>query len=104
MKTYHTVVPAAYALLVKDGEVLMIRRFKPGYWDGHYSLPAGHTKRGEGSQKAAIREALEEVGIHIEPLDVEIAHVMHRLAQDAHHKDVYERIDIFFRVNRWEGE
>jgi 8-oxo-dGTP pyrophosphatase MutT (NUDIX family) len=77
--------------------VLLLRRFNTGYQDGHYSVVAGHVEAGETVTEAAIREASEEVGITLQPSDIEVLHVMNRKSTD-------ERIDFFVVVKRWSGE
>ena len=54
----------AMALLVRDGQVLMVHRhpdreFYPNCWD----LPGGHMEPGEAPVDAARRECLEETGV-----------------------------------------
>lgn len=89
-------MPVAVHILVRRGdEVLLLRRFRTGYEDGRYSVPAGHLDGGESVLQAAAREAREECAIEIEgPV---VAGVMHR-----HHGDG-ERIDFFVRAERWRG-
>ena len=89
---------AAYLVLIKDGKVLLLRRFNTGYQDGNYSLVAGHLDGGETTKQCIIREASEEVGINISPEDLEVVHVMHRIAPNR------EYFDIYLRVEKWTGE
>jgi 8-oxo-dGTP diphosphatase len=81
-------VAAVHIFLVRDGQVLLLRRFNTGYEDGNYSVVAGHLDGGEEVKAAAIREAQEEVGIRIAPQDLRIVGVMHRMSND-------ERVDFF---------
>lgn len=81
----------------RENQVLMIRRFNTGFADGQYSVPAGHLDGGETVVAAAMREALEEVGVRMEPQNLQYASVMHRLDGD-------ERVDFFVHVQKWEGE
>jgi 8-oxo-dGTP pyrophosphatase MutT (NUDIX family) len=91
-----TLVSAAHLFLVRDGEVLLLRRFNTGYEDGNYSVVAGHLNGGEQVKAAAVREAREEVGVRIAPEDLEVVGVMHRQSDD-------ERIDWFLATSRWSG-
>jgi len=88
---------AAYLVLVKDGQILLLRRFNTGYQDGNYSLVAGHLDGSETTKQCIIREANEEAGIKINPEDLEIVHTMHRLAPDR------EYFDIYLRAEKWTG-
>lgn len=81
----------------RKDQVLLIRRFNTGYADGQYSIPAGHLDGGETVIDAARREAMEEVGVRIQPQDMEFASVMHRLNGE-------ERVDFFLEIRNWEGE
>jgi len=92
-------IPASYLVPVREGRVLLIRRFNTGYEDGKYSLIAGHVEAGENFTDCVIREAGEESGLRFAAGDVRVAHVMHRNAGHGN-----ERIDVFFVTDRWEGE
>lgn len=102
-KERHKEVPASYLVLIKEGKVLLTRRFNTGYMDGKYSLPAGHVDEGENFTQCIVREAEEEVGVDIMPEDLKFAHIMHRLS-DPEWKDLRYRIDVFFVCEKWGGE
>jgi 8-oxo-dGTP pyrophosphatase MutT (NUDIX family) len=60
--------PAAYAIIVQDGKLLLLKmRFT-----GKYHLPGGGIKIGERMEATLKREALEETGIEIDV--VQFAH------------------------------
>jgi 8-oxo-dGTP pyrophosphatase MutT (NUDIX family) len=65
--------------------------------DGYYSVPAGHLDGEETVRMAGVREAREEIGVEIDPLDMHFAGVFHRHSDD-------ERVDFFFHVQKWDGE
>ena len=81
----------------RENQILLLRRFNTGYADGQYSVPAGHLDGGETVIDAARREALEEVGVLIDPQDVQFSSVMHR-------RDGDERVDFFLHIVQWGGE
>jgi 8-oxo-dGTP diphosphatase len=62
---YENSKPCASAIVVRDGRALLARRavdpFK-GYWD----IPGGFLEAGEEPESGAVRELLEETGLHIE--------------------------------------
>jgi 8-oxo-dGTP diphosphatase len=94
----HSQFPVAVHLFfIRDEQILLLRRFNTGYEDGNYSVVAGHVDAGETVTQAAIREANEEVGVILEPTDIQIVHVMNRKSED-------ERIDFFIAVKHWVGE
>jgi 8-oxo-dGTP diphosphatase len=92
-----TAVVAVHLFLIRDDEILLLRRCNTGYADGQYSVIAGHLDGGEELTTAMIREAREEAGIQIGPADLQPAGVMHRLEGD-------ERIDFFFTCSAWSGD
>ena len=91
-------IPSVYLLLIKDGKILLSRRFQTGYEDGKYGLPSGHAEGEETMREVMVREALEEVGVKISKGDLHLAHTMHRWCGD------HERIDFFFTAKEWKGE
>lgn len=82
-------IASSYLLLIRDGKILLSRRFNTGYEDGKYSLPAGHVEEGESLTQAGAREFFEEIGVRFEPKDLRLVHVMHRRENDI-------RMDFFF--------
>lgn len=97
------VVPAAYVLMRRGDEVLLQLRDKTGYMDGYWAAAAaGHVEQGESVFEAAVREALEEVGVTIEPTDLHPLCAMHRTHGNRRPED--ERVDFFFECRTWLGE
>jgi 8-oxo-dGTP pyrophosphatase MutT (NUDIX family) len=92
-----TLRAAVYLLLIKDRKVLLLRRFKTGWRDGEYTLPAGHVDGDESVRLELCRETMEEIGITIKPFDLQFAHVMHQ-------RDNHEYIDFYFVAKTWKGE
>lgn len=68
---------AVFMILRKDTQILLLQRQFTGWMDGHFSFPAGALEAGETVKSAAIREALEEVGVTVRPQDATFAHMMH---------------------------
>jgi 8-oxo-dGTP diphosphatase len=96
MKERFKLIASVYVFFVREGKILMLRRANTGYQDGNYSLVAGHADGNEALTEATIREAKEEAGVEVEPEDLELKVVMHRLGDD-------ERLDFFFEPKRWKG-
>ncbi|WP_435746625.1 NUDIX hydrolase [Nocardioides sp. SYSU DS0663] len=63
---------AAYALVLRDGEVLLSRVSPAGFHTGLWALPGGGVEHGESPAVAAARETREETG-----LEVAIGRVLH---------------------------
>ena len=82
---------------IRGNQILLSRRYQTGYMDGYYSVPAGHLDGEETVRKAGVREALEEIGVRIDPADMVFAGILHRHEGD-------ERVDFFIRVKKWTGQ
>jgi 8-oxo-dGTP diphosphatase len=95
--TRAALIPEAHLLLLRDAQVLLLRRQNTGYEDGNYSVIAGHIERNETARQGMVREASEEAGLIIKPQDLVLCHVMHRKAEN-------ERVAFFFKAERWMGE
>lgn len=77
-----------------------MRRKGSGYYDGWYSVPAGHVEAGELPVDALLRETKEELSITLDKNDVRLVHTMYRTKHD----ETGDRIDLFFVSTKWEGE
>ncbi len=93
-------VPASYLILEKEGRILLMRRQNSGYYDGWYSVPAGHVEEGELPIDCLIRETEEEIGIKLEKENIKPAHAMYRTKHD----ETGDRADYFFVATKWDGE
>jgi len=98
MSNRFTYIGSSYLFLIKDNKILLQRRFQTGFEDGNYGVPAGHLDGNETAREGCAREIKEEIGVDIKPIDLELAHIMHRKA------DQDERIDFFFYTNNYTGE
>lgn len=92
------VTPEVFVILMREGNILLLRRANTGWQDGNYSLPAGHLESGETAREGASREAKEEVGIDIDPNDLEFL-----LTQYRWHVD-HGRVGFYFAPKKWSGE
>ncbi len=61
---------AAYALVVRDGSVLLTRFSARGFHTGQWGLPGGGVEHGEHPADAVVRELAEETGLEGEVGDV----------------------------------
>ena len=96
----HKAVPAIYLILKKGKDVLLIRRINTGYYDGYYSVPAGHIEAGELPIDALLREVEEEIGLIVVRDSVTLAHTMYRTRHDS----TGDRVDFFFFATKYTGE
>ena len=91
-------ISSVYALFVRDGKILLLRRANTGYEDGKYSLVAGHADGRKTMREEMAREALEEGGVKIKNDDMDLVLTMHRWCGD------HERMDLFFTIKDWTGD
>jgi len=96
---YRTVVDVYVLLQRSDGMILLLERSGTGYADGQLCPPSGHLEDGESVAQTAVREASEEVGVDIDPADLDFTHVVHHRNPEGQ-----GRIGIFFTTARWSGE
>lgn len=90
-------LPAVVLLiLIKDDQVLLMRRQNTGWLDGNYDLVAGHIDGHETLSAAICREAYEEVGITVETDDVGFVHLLHYVGTT-------EYMYVFFAADKWAG-
>jgi len=73
----YTIVPAVALWLEKDGHIFVGRRQNTGYHDGLLNLPAGHIDPAETPREAIVRECKEEIGVDIDPEDLEFLHIQY---------------------------
>lgn len=66
---YVNPVPAVGLLIEKDDGIVLIRRGSPPH-RGDWTLPSGFIEADESAEEAAIREALEETGLHIDIIEM----------------------------------
>ena len=100
MRDRNKAVPASYLLLRKGDGILLMRRKGSGYYDGWYSVPAGHVEAGELPIDALVRETKEELGITLDKDDIRLVHTMYRTK----HNETGDRVDLFYISTRWNGE
>lgn len=90
MSTRSSSVVDVHVIFAKGGMVLLGLRQNTGYMDGLFHLPSGHLEDGESGDAAAAREVCEEVGVVVDPSDLDLVHVMHQNSGGS-------RIGLFFR-------
>ncbi|MBA0124464.1 NUDIX domain-containing protein [Haloechinothrix sp. YIM 98757] len=87
-----------HVLLISDPGLLLTRR-RGGGFDGMWHLPSGKLDAGEDALTAAAREAEEEVGVLIDPADLDHVHTLH-----VNGSGPEPRLGLFFATARWIGE
>jgi ADP-ribose pyrophosphatase YjhB (NUDIX family) len=87
-------------VVVRDGEVLLIRRGKPPLL-GRWSIPGGTVELGESLQQALVRELREETGLEVEPLG--LLTVFDRIERDGT-RVVYHHVIVDYLCRWLSGE
>lgn len=74
----HLIVPSINVFIISGTKVLLGRRINTGWMDGQLCPPGGHIEAGETPTVAAVREIKEELGVDIDPKDLEFVCVAAR--------------------------
>ena len=93
-------------MLVRPGqagaEILLQLRQGTGFMDDHWACGvAGHLEYGEQPAQGALRECLEEIGLQLEPQDLQPFQAVHRMHSD---QPIDQRADFFFLCRHWQGQ
>ncbi|HSQ97288.1 MAG TPA: NUDIX domain-containing protein [Rickettsiales bacterium] len=83
-----------HIFIIKNNQILLLKRYNTGWEDGKYHLPAGHKEADETFKQAVIRETMEEIGLKIIEEDLEFIHFMHSKTNN-------ERAAMFFLAKQW---
>jgi|ERR1700757_2496023 8-oxo-dGTP diphosphatase len=89
------------AVIIDDDRVVLVKRGHAPL-EGKWSIPGGVLEIGETLRKAAVREALEETGLTIEP--TELLGVFERVIPDQAGRMQYHYVLIDFLCRRKSGE
>mgnify|MGYP000398856097 CR=1 FL=1 len=95
---------AVFPILLREGangqEVLLHLRQNTGYMDGCWDFAgSGHVDENETARQAVARECLEELGITVNPADMEFVHLCHRVAGG----DGRTYYDLCFIIRKYNG-
>ncbi|MNW49246.1 nucleoside triphosphate pyrophosphohydrolase [compost metagenome] len=88
---------AVNLILLENEKVLLLLRGNTGFGDGNYGVIGGHIDGDETAREAVIREAQEEVNIHLNPECIKFVGTIHRKLSHC------EYIDLFFVAESWSG-
>jgi 8-oxo-dGTP diphosphatase len=89
-----------HVLLIRDDQVLLSQRLDPNpEFDRLWHAPSGKLDADESVLDAAVREAAEEIGVLIDPADLEHVHTIH-----VNGSGPEPRLGLFFVTRRWIGE
>jgi ADP-ribose pyrophosphatase YjhB (NUDIX family) len=86
--------------LMKDGQVLLAMK-KRGFGVGKWNGVGGKVKEGESVEEATVREAEEEIGVRIDPKDLEkVAEIVFHFPD----KEDWDLVCHAYFTRKWEGE
>jgi len=89
------------AVILDQGRVVLVKRKFPPL-AGEWSIPGGRLKIGETQREGVVREAREETGLTVDP--VELLGVYDRLLRDEAGGILYHYVLIDFLCRRLTGE
>ena len=89
------------AVILEQGRVVLVKRKFPPL-AGEWSIPGGRLKIGETQREGVVREAREETGLTVDP--VELLGVYDRLLRDEAGRILYHYVLIDFLCRRLTGE
>ncbi|MFD4480401.1 NUDIX domain-containing protein [Streptomyces sp. NPDC058471] len=95
---YTSVVDVLVLLYRQDGRVLLLRRAEPEY-HAQLTIVGGHLEEHEWYDEGACREVREEVGVLVEPENLELSCTAHLLAPSGQ-----RRLALLFTTQSWTGE
>ncbi len=91
---------ATVCFLFRDDEIILAMK-KRGFGVGKWNGPGGKIKAGEDMLSATVREVEEEIGVKIDPADLE------KVAENEFHfleKENWDmHVHVFF-IKKWQGE
>lgn len=93
---------AVDVIFKKNDHILLLKRISKSAIPGKYSFIGGKCDEGESIVEAVIREAQEEVGARIQPEDLNLVHVVHKVMPGS--TPGKDWIFFIFMVERWQGE
>jgi len=89
------------AIIIEGDRVLLVKRGHPPL-AGEWSIPGGVLELGETLREAAVREAMEETSLEVEPSV--LLGVYDRVLRDADERTLYHYVLIDYLCRRISGE
>lgn len=86
------------------GEILLFERIGAVRHAGSFSIPGGRAEKGEKVIEVAVRETREEIGVEIDPADLEFVGLIDRPSVNASVTEPERVLHFFFRAQKWCGE
>lgn len=93
--TKNTLAIYVCLLLIKNNQVLLLKRKNTGYMDGYWHVPGGSLGENESLSHAVAREGQEELGIQVDPAQVKLFYIRHLNKKT---------LGFYFLAQNWNGE
>ena len=94
-------LPCYVGIILRKGpEVLLVKRHNTDWASGQWNFPGGLLEEHETLLNAAIRETLEEVGVHVNPSSFELVHVLQVGINTQNTKNI---LGFYFEAHSWQG-
>lgn len=100
--TNKTKVATVNLILLKENQVLLLKRHGTRWANGYYALVAGCVENHESIMQAMIREAHEEANIRLKPEWLTFGCVID--AQIVGRGNGHTCVDFYFIARQWEGD
>jgi 8-oxo-dGTP diphosphatase len=97
----YTVPAYVGILLVKNNQILLVKRHNTDWAAGCWNFPGGLLEINESLVAAACRETREEVGVIVDPADFELVHVLDVKKSESNTKDI---LGFYFVSSKWQGQ
>ena len=87
-------------ILKKDNQVLLVKRTNTDWASGYWNFPGGLLEESETLAQAAAREAREEIGVILDPNNLQLVQVLHVRQSEKNTKDIF---GFGFLAESWQG-
>jgi 8-oxo-dGTP pyrophosphatase MutT (NUDIX family) len=88
--------PIALLLILRQENKIYLQLRKNSSFSNQYCFIAGHLEKDEGLKEGMIREAKEEVGININPDDLELRLILYDKRGNGY-------MQVYFECHHWQG-
>jgi mutator protein MutT len=95
--------PAYVGIILRrdNGDFFLIKRSNSTWAESYWNFPGGLIEPGESIVDAAVRETQEEIGVHVNPADFQLTHVLDVQKGGTNTQSIY---GFYFMASTWSGE
>lgn len=92
------VIPSVFTAIIRNNEILLLRRQNTGWLDGYYDLPAGHLEDKETLKEGTARELKEEACLDVKLANLRLIHIYQN-----HNNPERPHYGFVFQASSWKG-